>query len=227
MSILEQGITSPVFLKYGLIWAIPEGISPSKRLSKLMETACKINENSGIVEIEGFDETLYKLYSTQTNKNELIENRWQDYDHKKLPIRFQSQPNNNFIKLNAFETEKFPQCMVFDTDIDSWKLLREVIGNNNTIAALYNKRIYCFENEIEINRIFNLHIKSGINKERIPNRILYQTESVYIGMLYSLIKYSLNTNFGLVEFRKNKYYDPKVSNFEKNLDCNAYWAIEI
>jgi NAD-dependent SIR2 family protein deacetylase len=227
MSILEQGITSPVFLKYGLIWAIPQGISPSTRLLKLMETTCNINENSGIIEIDGFDEILYKLYSTQIYKSDIIENRWSDYDHKKLPICFQSQPNNNFIKLNAFETENFPQCMVFDTDIDSWKLLREVIGDNNTIAALYNKRIYCFENEIDINRIFNLHIKSSINKERIPNNILYQTESVYIGMLYSLIKKSLISNFGLVEFRKNKYYDPNVSNFEKDLDCNAYWAIEI
>jgi len=39
-------------------------------------------------------------------------------------------------------------------------------------------------------------------------------------MLYSLIKRVLTSDFGLIEFRKNKYYDPSVSNFEKGIDCN-------
>jgi len=171
MNILEEKITNLSFLKYGLIWVIPEGISLSERLSKLMEITCNANENSGIVVIEGFDEFLYRLYSNQKDKNEIIENRWLDYGHKKLPILFNSKAVTNFIKLNAYESISYPQCMSFDTDIDSWKLLREVICSN-IIAALYNKKIYCFEDENDIKSKFNIHIKSSIKLENIPVKIL-------------------------------------------------------
>ena len=227
MSIFEAEITNPDFLRYGLIWAIPESTQLSVRLSTLMEKACQANENSGIVRIQGFDEFMHSIYAAQTNKNDIIENLWKDYAHRKLPISFQTAPTTNFIKLNAFESVSFPLCMVFDTDISSWKQLREVIGDSGIIAALYARRVYCFDETDEINRIFDSHVKSPIEQERVSNRILYHTDSIYIGMIYSLIKKALISEFGMIEFRRNKYYDPKASRRDNNLHCLIYEAIEI
>ena len=227
MSILEQGLSNPDFLKYGLIWAVPEGVALSTRLSTLMEDACKKNENSAVVEIQSFDEFAHSIYTSQSNKNDLIENLWKDYQHRKLPVSFQSAPTTNFTKLNAFESVIYPSCMVFDTDISSWKQLKSIIGDNDIIASFYAGKIYCFEDETEINRVFGSHVNSQITEERVPNRIFYRTDSIYIGMLYLLIKKILITEFGLTEFRRNKYYDPTMSQRDNDLNCLIYNALEI
>ena len=73
---------------------------------------------------------MYGIYSGQNSKNEIIENKWKDYAHRKLPINFQTKPSSNFTKQNAFESLSYPSCMVFDTDIVTWKHLKDVIGNN-------------------------------------------------------------------------------------------------
>lgn len=227
MSVFETGITNPDFLKYGLIWAIPEGTKISSRLNSLMETACQLNENSGIVQIQGFDEFLHSIYAAQSVKNDIIENRWKDYSHRKLPISFQMAPITNFTKLNAFESISIPPCMVFETDISSWKQLREVIGNSGIIAALYARRIYRFDEPDDINRVFNVHVKSSIEQERVSNRILYQTDSIYLGMLYSLIKKVLIGELGMTEYKRNKYYNSTVSHRDNDLCCLIYEAVEI
>ena len=227
MSVFEAEITNPDFLKYGLIWAIPEGSKLSARLNNLMERACQANENSGIVQIQGFDEFMHNIYASQINKNDIIENLWKDYAHRKLPICFQTTPANNFTKLNAFESTFYPSCMVFDTDISSWKQLRKIINGSEIIAALYARRIYCFDETHEINRVFGSHVKGPIEQERVSNRILYRTDSIYIGMLYSLIKKVLINEFGMTEFRRNKYYDPRASRRDNELHCLIYEAVEI
>lgn len=227
MNVFEQNLSNPEFLKFGLIWAVPEGVSLSPRLSTLLENACKVNENSGIIEIQGFDEFLHSIYANQSTKNEIIENGWRDYDHKKLPIHFQPQPTTNFTKLNGFESISCPECFVFDTNITSWKQLRDVIGDNDIIAALYSHRLYCFEDFDEIKRVFGSHIKSQITKERISGKILYRTDSIYLGMIYSLINKVFISDFRLTEFRRNKYYNSAVSQQENDLNCLVYDAIEI
>ena len=227
MSIFEAGITNSDSLKFGLIWILPESAQLSVRLSDLMEKACQVNESSGIVRIQGFDEFMHSIYAAQSNKNDVIENLWKDYASRKLPISFQAALTTNFTKLNAFESTDFPSCMVFDTDISSWKQFKEVIGDSEILAAFFAHRIYCFDEIDEINKVFGSHVKSLIEQEKITNRILYRTDSVYIGMLYSLIKKVLISELGMIEFRRNKYYDPAVSHRDHNLHCLIYEAIEI
>lgn len=225
MSVLEKNISNSAFLKYGLIWAKPTGTTLSHRTEKLMEQACSINESSCIIEISGFDEMLYSIYKSQGRTNERIDNHWRDYIHRKLPITFTENPIQEFIKLNTFESELYPDCMVFDTDIKSWKELRTVIGDSGMIAALYSRRIYCFDDESSIRAVFGSHILSSITCERIENRILYRNNSIYLGMLYQLIQKTLTVKYNLIEFRRNKYYNPNISCILKN--TKAFEAIEV
>lgn len=227
MSVFESQIANPDFLKYGLIWAMPEEAGLSDRLNNLMERACQANENSGIVRIQSYDEFMYSIYAAQANKNDIIESLWRDYDHRKLPIAFQTTPATNFTKLNAFESTSYPSCMIFETDISSWKQLKDVIGDSGTIAALYAHHIYCFDETYEINRVFGSHIKGPIEEERVSNRILYKADSIYTGMLYSLIKKVLVNKLGMTEFRRNKYYNPKAGRKDNKHHCLAYEAVEI
>jgi len=72
MSILETGMMNPNFLKYGLIWAMPEGAVMSDRLYNLLEKACDKSENSGLLQIQGFDDFMHSVYTAQGCKNNLI-----------------------------------------------------------------------------------------------------------------------------------------------------------
>jgi len=67
MSVLEEHIDEPGFLKYGLIWMIPIGANISNRVSNLMKRACSVNESSCIVMIPGFDELMYHCYKMRNS----------------------------------------------------------------------------------------------------------------------------------------------------------------
>lgn len=206
MGVLEAHMDEPDFLKYGLIWMIPNGANVSNRVSKLMDRACEKNDSSCIVEIPSFDEFMYSCYKSQNNQNAIIDNRWKDYSGRKKPLSFSENPVDTFVKLNTFVSIDYPLCKVFDTDITSWADLRHILGNSQTIAALYAGRIYCFEEEDSIHKVFNGHIRSEIYEEQISNKILYKSDSIYTGMLYELIRKTLVEDLKLCVFGKNKYY---------------------
>lgn len=216
MQVLEEHIEEDEFLKHGLIWMIPSGSEVSKRVSALMGKACNINESSGIVEIPGFDEFMYRCYKLREKPNTLIEERWIDFPKRKSPLSFSGQQIDSFIKTNTFISIDLPQCKVFDTDITSWKELKDIIAEKDIIAALFSSRIYCFEDEKRIQDVFQTHILSEIREEIISNKILHQHDSIYTGMLYQLIKDTLINKLGLITFGKNKYFDPNSkSEYEK------------
>jgi len=143
--------------------------------------------------------------------NALIENRWIDYPKRIKPLSFSGSVVDSFIKLNSFVSTDYPLCKVFDTNITSWAELRSVLGDSGMIAALYAGRIYCFNDEDIIRKVFSRHICSEINEERVSNKILYKCDSIYTGMLYGLIRKTLVDKLGLCVFGKNKYYDPQLS----------------
>jgi Uncharacterized conserved protein len=60
-------------LKYGLLWMVRKGEPINNEVKELMEKACKLNEASSIIEIEGFDNFLYECYKALAYPNEIIE----------------------------------------------------------------------------------------------------------------------------------------------------------
>ena len=61
MTVLEK-IVNQGGLPYGIIWCKTKDSILSERAEKLMEFACSKNEQSGIVEIDSFDDLMYRLY---------------------------------------------------------------------------------------------------------------------------------------------------------------------
>jgi len=226
MNVIEKHLEEKDFLKFGLIWMTPSGVKLSNRAKKLMEKACNINEASCIVEIPNFDEILYNVYKNYGTPNKLIEERWLDFPKRNRKLFFNNNKTSFFIKTNSFESIEYPQCMVFDTDIKSWKELKKIISDKNIIAGLFNNKIYCFENEGIIKNTFHNHILSEIYKEKISDKIMYRDNSMYIGLLYELIEYSFLKDFNLLKFWKNKFYDKGTKKIIDNMYA-VYDAIEV
>jgi hypothetical protein len=229
MKILEKIALKSDFLPNGLVWIKRNNSKLPPRTEKLLEQVCDINKNSGIVEVDGFDEFMYECYKYCDGNNKLINENWCNFRNRCLSINFSVSKADYFIKLNAFESTSCPTPFSFDTDIITWKELKEIIGENKIIAGLYARKIYCFGKIEIIRNAFKNHILSDITKETILYKYQKREESFYICMLYDLIKSSLLTNTKIKKFGKNKYYDSsKHETLENNfIQYIVYDGIDI
>jgi hypothetical protein len=195
---------------YGLIWCVRKGDKPSEKVRQLVEEAYAKNQLSGFLEIDGFDELLYDLYSICKYKNTEIEGIAEKHFQKRKPFRaVQAGSDTEPIKLNGLIAKTYPQTVyVFDSAVQNWKELKATIEGYSIIAGLYKGKTYVFGEIDEINRAFKSKILSEISLIDINQNWLYKN-SVYLGMLYDLIDYSLVHHYGLQRSdskHKRKYY---------------------
>ena len=216
MSIMEKNVSKTGFLPYGLFWVRRKNSELPERTMKLLDIACSNNENSGIIDIENFDEFIYSCYEICNGDNLFINQRWREYSTRDLPISFSIPKVDHFIKINSFVSNSYPVPYSFDTDISSWKELKEIVGKNNINAALFARKVYCFGSLDAINDIFKKHILSNIIEESIMKKYMYRENSFYTSLLYDLIETSLLNRDNIRKFGKNKYYDS--SKFETHND---------
>ena len=223
MSILENNVAKKDFLPCGLFWVMRKNSALPERTVKLMNIACSNNENSGIIEIENFDEFLHSCYEISNGDNLFINNRWREFSTRNLPIKFSIPKADYFIKINSFESNSYPIPFSFDTDITSWKELKEKVGKSKINAALFARKVYCFGSLDVITKTFNKHILSKIIEEPISQKYMYRDNSFYTSLLYDLIETSLLNKNNIMKFSKNKYYDS--SKYEEHTDKNGSYLI--
>ena len=206
MSFLENNIDNPSFLSKGLLWAIRKGSHINPRVKSLIEHAASNGKRSDYIEIDGFDNLMFSIYKVQNCHNALID-RQQSFLRLKDKIHLSGQPVDSFIKLNAYKADGCPLCNVFETDITSWAELKTIIAKSGVLAALYNKHIYSFSPASKLKEIFQKHILTSITREEVPERIIQKDDSIYIGLLYQMIKQTFLSK-GMLSFGKNKVYCP-------------------
>ena len=224
MSFLEENIDHPDFVSKGLYWTVIKDGNVSPRVENLILRAREKGKIAEIVETEGFDNLLYDTYRCAGLSSTLIEEQWRTRMDTQKPLVFAQTPVRSFIKLNAFPIVEFPKCKVFETDITKWEQLRECIGGEKIIAALFKGHIYSFDCADDLQKVFADHIKSEISEEEIEKHILTRHNSIYIGMLYDLIEQHLKSK-GFVRYAKNRYYLPNTQKNERGL--LVYEAIEL
>ena len=210
MTVLEK-IVNQGGLPYGIIWCKTKDSVLSERAEKFMEFACSKNEQSGIVEIDSFDDLMYRLYLTMGKSYKEIDERWKDSDSIK-PILFGGLKKRTvFTKTNTFEAIKISEeSYAFDTTITSWKELRSKISSSREIvAALFKGQVWAFGNKEHIQEIFKGTIKSDIQLQKFLEDWYKKDYSFVWSMYYDLIKSTLVYR-GLICFGKNKFYDPKA-----------------
>lgn len=209
MSLFESNIDNPAFLSKGLIWAIRKDGYVSQRVLNLIERIKSNGKPADLVEIDNFDSLMYSIYQVQNFSNEIIEGK----KNQLLPrqeLSFNGEPVDSFIKLNAYKAEGCPLCNVFKTDITNWKDLRAITSETDIIAALYNGHIYSFSSDEVLEKAFGKHILSEIDREEVPDRIIYKQDSIYLGLIYELIGNTLSGK-GMIRLKKDKFYDPSSS----------------
>lgn len=200
---LEKALEKPNAFPKGLIWCIPNGVNPNERLSRLIEKANKLNKRSGFMVIDSFDYFLHELYKVCDLENEKIDSIAKDRFDQRLFFRLnQNQSSTIPVLLNSVKANRFPKT-IFSTKTKitgegKWKKLREVLKDSNIVAAFsQGGHLSLFGDEKEIKRLFKDYFLDELNLIDIPERLFYQPESYYIGLLYELIEKSLIKDFGL------------------------------
>ena len=107
-----------------------------------METACNINEQSAVVEIETFDDLMYSLYLAMNLENSSIDELWKGYDKKQDILYDAIGKHTATVLTNALPAMQFPRkCYVFSSSITTWKELRSTT-NNSCVAILYKGKVW-------------------------------------------------------------------------------------
>lgn len=224
MSQLETAVENKS-LRYGLIWMTRSTPLPP-RVEQLMERACQISEMSCVVLIDGFDDILFQVYSALEDKERIIEELGNPIDKKLTPLFFSGCKADGFVKTNAFVSTAYPMYRSFETDINSWKQLRAITDSAKVPAALFSGKIYCFESDECIRKVFGDHVKSAIETERVSSVIQNRYDSIYTGLLYSLIEKSITSNSAIKKLSKNTYYDVTAKEVFR-ISYYVYDAIEV
>jgi len=207
---LEKALEKPNAFSKGLIWCIPKDITPSERLSKLIDKAYAQNQRSGFMVIDNFDYFLHELYTVCELKNEQIDSianeRFEQRRFFRLP---QNQANTTPLLLNAIKATHFPKTF-FSTKIKitgegKWKKLRDVLNDSNIVAAFsQGETLSIFGNENEIKEVFRDYLTEELKLIDIQEHLFHLPDSFYIGMLYELFEKSLVNDFGLAIFSRGR-----------------------
>ena len=225
MTVLEK-IVNQNGLPYGIIWCKPKNTVLSERAENFMEFACSANEQSGVVDIDSFDDLMYRLYLTIGKSYKGIDERWKNPDCIK-PILFGGlRKRNVFTKTNTFEVLKYPkESYAFETTITSWKELRSYLNNSDkVVAALFKGKVWAFGDKAEIQNIFEKVLKSDIEMQKFPEDWIQKDYSFVWSLYYDLIKLVLVSK-GLICFGRNKFFDSKAS--KKENGNIIYDAVEV
>ena len=205
MSFIERNITDSNFLSNGLYWTTLQGHPVSKRVDHLISTAKTNGKIAEIVEINNFDSFMFSLYKSLGFSNKFIEEK-RSYIDNNYPLHFEGCRINDFVKLNSFKALSIPQWNSFKTDITSWAELRKIVNPHDFIVSLYSGHIYSFESQDKLKDVFGTHVKSEVVQEVPAECIIQKSDSIYIGMLYDLVKLDM-CNRGFMQCKRNKYYD--------------------
>lgn len=207
---LEKALEKPNAFPKGLIWCIPKDVTPSERLTNLIEKAYSQNQRSGFMVIDSFDYFLHELYTVCELENEQIDSIADERFKQKQVFRLtQNQSNTTPILLNAIKAKYFPKS-IFSTKTKingegKWKKLREVLQGSNIVAAFSKgETLSLFGNENEIKQVFKEYLTDELKLIDIPEHLFHQPDSFYIGMLYELIEKSLVNDYGLAIFSRGR-----------------------
>src|SRR5690606_28383086 len=207
---LEKALEKPNAFPKGLIWCIPKDVTPSERLTNLIEKAYSQNQRSGFMVIDSFDYFLHELYTVCELENEQIDSIAAERFKQRQAFRLtQNQSNTTPILLNAIKAKDFPKS-IFSTKTKingegKRKKLREVLQGSNIVAAFSKgETLSLFGNENEIKQVFKEYLSDELQLIDIPEYLFHQPDSFYIGMLYELIEKSLVNDYGLVIFRRGR-----------------------
>ena len=214
LNAIREALKAESPFPFGLIWAYRKGSKPNQSVIDIVEEANKKNKLSGFVEIETFDEFLYELYEKSKINNSIIEQiAKSSFEKKKSFSITQADSSIEMIKLNSLKVIEYPTTIYsFEVSLKTWKELKELIKEENVVAAFYKGKVYAFGSLEDIKEVFFDYLMSEIQLVDIEKRWLFFEDSFFLGLLYGLITKSFICKYNLKQSAggKNKYYSENM-----------------
>ncbi|MBK9293904.1 MAG: SIR2 family protein [Oligoflexia bacterium] len=230
LSTLESIIENKKYLPHGLVWALRSGQTPSERILSLIKKAKTVNEHSGFLQIDNFDELAYLLYSKKCKKDEGIEKESRTLVNRKQAFELDSAPSNisPFI-LNSLEISTFPKtALAVDSGQLDWENLNLPKSKDKVVYSKYKGKLYLWG---EVGEISNYLSELGINQTAttidLHKTKLSEDSSFYQGMIYSALQMHFKKK-GFDGFGRHGVFDPKSKISDAKIPNNyaAYEAIK-
>ncbi|MGE9743747.1 SIR2 family protein [Bdellovibrio bacteriovorus] len=231
LAVLESIVDKEDYLPHGLVWCLRHGQVPNERVLKLIKKAKEINEHSGILVIDNFDEISYLLYKKKCSIDESIEKESRTLVNRKQPFEMDAAPpNNSPIILNSLEITRFPKtALAVDAGELRWANLKSVSSKDKVVFSLFKGKIYLWGEKADISQYL---VELGINQT--PTTIdlhkskLTEDSSFYQGMIYSALQVHFKRK-GLNTFRKDGVFDQNSRISDRGIPSgySAYEAAEL
>lgn len=207
MSVLEELIDNDK-LQRGIYWCQPQGVQLSKRAEHFMQRVCDKNENSAIVEILHFDDLMYRLFTAMSLENSEIDRLWKEEDRKQDFCYENIGKHSITAKTNALIAFQYPKkCYVFESEVSSWKELRQ-LEDDSFAAILYRNKVWALGEKTGILNAFSGKVRGQVEELDIPQYMMELDKSDVVGMFYKIIRQHL-AKHGIESYGKEKFYDPK------------------
>jgi NAD-dependent SIR2 family protein deacetylase len=222
MSALEAAVCKGNFRR-GIYWCAREETTPSERVRALVSETVSRHGNGGIVEVTGFDDFLFRLYRQCAAKDDQIDGKAKVlFDSRQTFHLSSDHKSTDPLKTNAIKVVEFPTTpFTFNADVTSWKELRQLTQDQEIIAGLLKGKVHAFGNQERIRSVFQAKLKGTIEPGSIHGEDLRFSDSVMLGLLYDVLEWSLQHDYGLIQagWRENRLFYIPV---KKPLDSDRF-----
>jgi NAD-dependent SIR2 family protein deacetylase len=198
MSTLEAALAKDGF-RNGIYWCFREGDKPLGRVESLICDVVKVRERGGFVEIDSFDDVLYRLYKQCNLKDVSIDTKAKTFFEQRKPFIFTTvKKSQNPLKLNAIKVVEYPSSpFKFKTAIKTWQELREIVDKQPIAAGLLAGNVVSFGNKELIKSVFNDKIIGPIEVSDVTPADLARSDGAILGLYYDMIGRSLTETYCL------------------------------
>jgi NAD-dependent SIR2 family protein deacetylase len=219
ISALEEAIENDGF-RNGLYWCIREGDQPRLRIEKLVERAVQKTGRGGFVEIESFDDFLFRLYRQCGLKDRQIDEKAGVLFEQRRPfVLITEREPRDPLKVNAIKISEYPTSPYkFKTTIETWRELREIIAQQPIVAGLLRGCVVAFGNRERIRSVFGDKVIDPMEVSDIRPSDLIRSDSVMMGLFYDIVGRSLVERYGLRRIGRRSFFicDPVLQGAERN-----------
>jgi NAD-dependent SIR2 family protein deacetylase len=209
ISALEDILENSGF-RNGLYWCLREGEQVRLRVEKLVQQVVQKTRRGGFVEITSFDDFLFRLYRQCNLKDPAIDAKAEKLFEQRRPFVLVTEKRlRSPLKVNAIKIIEYPTTPYrFQSSINTWQELRDIIGQHPIVAGLLRKYIVAFGNRERIRSVFGEKIIDPIEVYDMRPAELVRSNSIMLGLLYDMIGKSLSENYGLFRAGHRTFYIP-------------------
>ncbi|WP_374030836.1 SIR2 family protein [Bdellovibrio bacteriovorus] len=231
LTLLEEIVDNKEYFPHGLVWCLRQDQKPNERIESLLTRARAVNEHSGFLIIDNFDELAYLLYSKKCKRDEAIEKESKTLVNKKQVFNMDfALANQQPFILNAVEISKFPSTAYSVTSGDlRWADLKNPNSRDKVVYSLFKGKLYLWGKKDDCAQyLAELKINQTSTSIDLFKNKLGEESSFYQGMIYDALMIHFQGK-GFQRFKRAGIFDPKSAVNDRSIPrgYQAFEAVEL